>query len=166
MKRLGALAALAVVPLLMAALPPSRPPSELQLFNQLNGQPTRWWMFDGGASGLFAAGVQTCFPFDGGTLKPNGVQSDGGIIPTQNFTPNVLMLLPQQPANICVRPQRDPNGVAMPWDGGCNGAVSDINFGVPVQPYLPYYVVIQPGATHVCGASDAGAFQVPAWGMQ
>lgn len=149
---LAVIAALAVGTVLMAA----RPVSELQLFNQLNGQPTRWRLFDGGASGIFAAGVSNCFPFDGGVMTGSN----------DPYVPNVLMLVPQQPVNVCVRPQLNPSGAALPWDGGCNGNYGDINFGVQLQPFAPNYIVPHAKATHVCSASDAGAHQVPVWGMQ
>ena len=151
MKRaLAITAALAVGTVLMAA----RPVSDLQLWNQLNGQPTRWRMHDGGASGIFAAGVSACIALDGGKLM------------NVAYVPNVMMFVAQQPVNICVRPQMGPDGVAQPWDGGCNGNYGDINFGVPLQPWVPQYIVPQASATHVCSASDAGAHQVSIWGQQ
>ena len=149
MKRLALM--LAAVPLLIAA----RPQSDLQLFTQLNGQPVRWTMADAGQSGLYASSGTVCVPLDGGTLSN-----------TQPFKPNVLKLTSETPVNICVRPQVDSNGVRLPWDGGCNAYSGDVNFGDPIQAFVPYYVVPHPNATWVCGVSDAGVVRAAVFQMQ
>lgn len=145
-----------VTALLATAAFAARPQSDLQLFNQLNGQPTRWLLFDGGPSAIVAAGVSNCIPLDGGVMTDS----------SNPFVPNVVLLVPNQPVNVCVRPQVTPGGAVLPWDGGCNGNYADVNFGVQLQPFAPNYIVVQPKSTHICSASDAGAHQVPIWGMQ
>ncbi len=141
---------LGLAALVMAA----RPASELELLTRLNGQPVHWVLPDAGQSGLGASSGLACITLDGGTLNGNP------------FKPNVLMFLPETPTNICIRPQVDPNGVRLPWDGGCNMAAGDINQGVSVQPYVPYYVVPHPNANVICGVSDAGMVRVPVYQMQ
>ena len=132
----------------------ARPASELQLMTQLNGQPVRWLQADAGQSGLYASSGLACITLDGGSL--NGYA----------FKPNVLMMVPETPTNICIRPQVDADGRRMAWDGGCNFIAGDINQGVSVQPYAPYYVVPHPNALWVCGVSDAGMVRSPIFQMQ
>ena len=148
MKRIALM--LAAVPLLIAA----RPQSDLQLFTQLNGQPVRWQLPDAGQSGLYVASGVSCMTLDSGTL--------GG----QPFKPNVVMLVPETPMNVCVRPMVDSNGVRLPFDGGCNLIEGDINFGVAIQPNLPHFIVLHPNATTICGVSDAGIVRSPVFQMQ
>ena len=147
MKRaLLTLSLLGLAVLVMAA----RPASDLQLFTQLNGQPVRWVLPDGGQSGLFtqfdagAANYVTCAALDGGSL--NGVA----------FKPNALMFMPEVPVNICIRPQVDMNGRQMTWDGGCNGTTNDINGGTAWQAFVPFFAVPHPNAAWFCAFSDAG----------
>jgi hypothetical protein len=141
---------LAAVPLLIAA----RPQSDLQLFTQLNGQPVRWRLPDGGSSGLYAASGIAYASLDGGLL--NG----------QAFQPNVVLFVPETPTNICIRPSVDSNGRRMAWDGGCNMIAGDENFGVGLQPYVPYYFVPHPNATTIVGVSDAGLVRGALFQMQ
>ncbi len=144
-KALAIIAALAGAVLLMAA----RPVSELQLMTQLNGQPIRWTLADGGPSGLFSQ-------FDAGSLNSVACVPLVGTLNGQAFTPNVIELLPEVPMNVCIRPMVGLNGVALPWDGGCSGATTGVNGGVAIQPWAPWFVVPHVNATHICAASDAG----------
>jgi hypothetical protein len=158
MKRIAIVAVFAAVAAVTMA---ARPISELQLFTQLNGQPVRWRMPDGGQSGIFtvydagAANAMACALLSDAVQWTGATLADGGRATTA-LTPNVLMLMPEVPVNICVRPQVDASGKALPWDGGCNGSTSDINAGVPWQPWVPFFTVPGERATHLCAFSDAG----------
>jgi hypothetical protein len=136
--------------LLMAA----RPGTELQLFTQLNGQPVRWALPDAGASGLYNSSGQACAKLTGGSPLP--VQ--------------VVMVVPEVPINICVRPATSTftsgSWTNTGWDGGCNSITKDFNFGVPLQPYVPWYVVVDPNATQICAVSDGGLVSAALWLMQ
>lgn len=126
------------------ALMAARPVSEFELLTRLNGQPARWVLPDAGRSGLFAASGKACAALSG--TDQNG----------KAFTPTVVLLVPEVPLNVCVKPYVAPNGVTQPWDGGCNTLVGDENYGTPVQPWVPFYFVPQSAATAVCAASDGG----------
>lgn len=139
MKR--ALTIVAFVLVAVVATAAARPSSIFGLFQQLNGHPARWVMPDGGQSYMAGAGMQ-CVPLAG---APNG---------------GPFLVIPEMPMNLCVRPQ--PNLV--PWDGGCNGSISDPNFGTPVGAWVPQYVTPAAGAQYICGVSDAGTFQASVWG--
>ena len=119
-----------------------RPASEFNLFTMLNGHRIRWTLPDGGASGLFAASGTTCFTFT----------------PAQQ---QVLLFVPELPVNVCIRP--DSTGVA--WDGGCNLTTTDPNLGDPLLPWVPWFEVVDPQATTICGISDAGVVRTPIWRM-
>ena len=151
MKRaLVAFALLGLAALVMAA----RPASEFQLMTQLNGQPQRWVLPDAGRSGLYASSGKACAALSG--TDQRGV----------SVTPSVVLFVPETPTNVCVRPSVSVNGITQPWDGGCNTLTGDENFGVPVQPFVPYYFVPSVGAAAVCGASDAGTVQGALYMMQ
>lgn len=149
-------AALAVVPFLMGA----RPGTEYNLLIQLNGQPTRWVMPDGGRSGVFtaydggAANATACMPLTGATT--------GGGVP---ITPNLVLFVPLGAVNFCER----PSAISPFWDGGCNGNPLDENFGVPLAALVPQYTTPDSVAStqgKLCFYSDAGYLAVPAWTVQ
>lgn len=119
-----------------------RPSGQLVLDWQLNGQAERWTLPDGGASGLFASSGQACAPLAGGSA-----------------TPSVILLVPETPTNLCIR----PTTTSPDWDGGCNTIDTDVNFGVPLQPWVPQRILLEQRATSICGASDAGIVRVPLW---
>lgn len=148
MKKLLAVVALGVA--FMAA----RPGTDLQLLTQLNGQPVRWQLPDAGPSGLYAAASGlACAQLTGSLPQP--IQ--------------VVMLMPDTPLNVCVRPAsstKAPAPIALQWDGGCNTIARDFNFGVPVQPYAPYYVVVDTAATQICATGDGGTVSGSLWLMQ
>ncbi len=148
MKRaLAIIAALAVVPVLMAA----RPGTEYQAVMQLNGQPTRWVMPDGGRSGVYAAASTACMPLTGATNSVNGAVSA-----------NVLVMVPLVPINLCIRPS-----IGSPrWDGGCNITPTDENYGVPLPVGVPQYITPDNAATHLCAVSDAGSVTMSVWWAQ
>lgn len=123
----------------LLALCAARPPGPFSLELQRNGQAERWTMPDGGRSGLFAGSGQACAPL--GTV-----------------TGSVLLIVPEGPVNLCMR----PSSASPSWDGGCNTIDGDENFGVPLQPWVEKVVVVE-NATHVCAASDAGVVRVPLW---
>ncbi len=142
MRRIHAvLMALAAVVLLVAA----RPASEFDLLTRLNGQPYRWIQPDGGRSGLYAASGTGCTIFTGSTTQRGA-----------SFTPTVVMLVPDVPLNLCIQPVQTPDGVTQPWDSGCSTLPTNENFGVSLQPLVPFYFVPQAGVQRVCAASDAG----------
>lgn len=144
----------------------ARPGSEWQLVQQLNGQPTRWRMPDAGLSGMFAASANVaCMPLTGGT-------TGGGGRPTKTVMPNVLVIVPLTPGNLCVRPS-----AASPfWDGGCHAYYpGDENQGVPLAPGVPQYITPDPLVTNpasnqaaagLCFSGDAGSVVVPVWTVQ
>lgn len=138
------------------AATPSRPGSTLQLFQQLNGQPSRWIMPDGGMSGIFAGTSGGCMPVLGGTVQgPPGA----GV---WSFTPSTLLVVATGPINLCVR----PSGPSQRWDGGCNTTDTDENFGVPLQANVPQYITIDPYSQTICAATDAGFVRMPVWATQ
>lgn len=140
-----------LAPLLLAA----RPGSEWNLVQQLNGQPVRLIMADGGLSGAFGgATTQACMPL-------TGLKNASGT--TQNA--NVFMFMSiAGTVNFCIRPS-----IAFPtWDGGCNtGAAgqNDLNYGTPIAPNVPQYFTPDSRATHFCAVGDAG-IQVPVWWVE
>ena len=154
MKRALTLASLAgFAALVMAA----RPGNEQQLIQQLNGQPSRWTMPDGGRSGVFTV-------FDGGALNNlacvniSGATNSAG----QAVSANVILLVALGPANVCVRPS-----VFSPlWDGGCNTIPWDENYGVPVPAGVPQYITPDSAARSLCAVGDAGFLAVPLWTVQ
>jgi hypothetical protein len=163
--------ALAVVSLLgLAALVmAARPGTEQQLFVQLNGQPVRWALPDGGRSGAFTiydagtANGTACMALTRGTTTcTTYVLPDAGSSNQCPVTPNVLMMVPETPVNYTMRPAQ----ASLYWDGGVNVIDTDENFGVPLQPYVPWFVVPDSAATSLCFASDAGYVRVPVWMMQ
>lgn len=97
---------------------------------------------DGGRSGLFASSGQACATIAGGSTVPS-----------------VVLLVPATPTNLCIR----PSAASPSWDGGCNTLDTDENFGVPLQPWVPQRIVLDPSATAICAASDAGVVRVPMW---
>lgn len=160
MKRFSlAVAAVVVVPLLMAA----RPGTEFDLVTQLNGQPTRWTMPDGGRSGMFSASNIACMPLTNATTIINGVA-------VRPIKPNVLLIIPITAGNLCVR----PNSTSTYWDGGCNAYYpGDENYGAPMAPGVPQYIVPDKmvtdttgSAAGLCFSGDAGTVVVPVWTNQ
>lgn len=157
MKRaLTIIAALAAGVALMAA----RPGTEQQLIQQLNGQPTRWVLPDGGRSGVFTefdGGVGNnfgCMSLTGGKAVINGT--------LQNVTPNVLVMVALTPSNVCLRPSVS----STVWDGGCNTNPRDENYGVPMPVGVPQYETPDSRATALCVVSDAGIVNFPVWWAQ
>lgn len=151
MKRaLAVIALLGLAALTMAA----RPGTEFDLLTRLNGQPARWVLPDAGRSILSASSGKAC-----ATLS--GTDQRGA-----SFTPTVVLLMPETPMNVCIKPSVSPNGVTQPWDGGCNTIVGDENYGVAIQPFVPYYFVPQSAATAVCAASDGGTVQGALYDMR
>ncbi len=111
---------------------------EFPMLLQLNGTPNRWVLPDGGRSGIWAASGQAC-----ADLAGSGAQA--------------VMIITGTPTNLCFQ----PSTVNPLWDGGCNTIDTDQNFGVPVQAWVPQYVVLDPAAQYICGASDAGVVRAP-----
>ena len=138
---------------LAALLMAARPGTEQQLVQQLNGQPSRFVMVDGGRSGIFETSSTTarCMPLAGAKNQNNVA-----------IVPNVLLLVPLTAGNLCVRPSVND----APWDGGCNVIPHDENYGVPLAVGVPQYVTPDSRATHVCFAGDAGSISVPVWWAQ
>lgn len=157
MKRIALM--LAAVPLLIAA----RPGTEQQLVQQLNGQPTRWTMPDGGRSGMFSATNIACMPLTNATTIINGVA-------VRPIKPNVLLVVPITPGNLCIR----PSAASTYWDGGCVAYYpGDENQGVPLAPGVPQYITPESvvtdqtaGAVGLCFSGDAGSVVVPVWTVQ
>lgn len=133
----------------------ARPGTDLELFSKLNGQPVRWQLPDAGPSGLYAAASgKACAQLTGSLPQP--IQ--------------VVMLMPDTPMNVCVKPasitQPGANTpIALQWDGGCSATATDFNFGVPVQPYVPYYVVLDSATKQICATGDGGTVSGSLWIM-
>ena len=126
------------------ALAATRPAGELQMFTMLNGHPTRWVMTDGGVSGMYGTGIQ-CVP----------------LTTCASATCSTLLVVPTAPVNVMLRPS--PNQT---WDSGMSQVVGDLNFGEPLQPWVPRYFVPHGGATHLCQTTDAGSSAAtPVWQM-
>lgn len=124
-----------------------RPGSDLALFWRLNGQPTRWVMADGGASGLFGSGQQ-CM-----TVQPN----------------DVIKLTPSAAMYLCVP---SPLGKTMTtgdspgtWDGGCSSTATDVQAGDYVGANVEHYVVTG-DATNLCQVPVTGSVNSPVFRMQ
>jgi hypothetical protein len=132
----------------VVALMAVRPGTEFQLFQQLYGNPQRWVMSDGGASGIFVSSGQACISL---------VTAASPLIPGQT-----LMFVAETPSNVCVQKAQ----LGLPWDGGCNTTDTDVNFGVPIQPWVPQYIGPDNNATSICAASDGGSVRIPIWRMQ
>lgn len=143
---------LVLAPLLLAA----RPGTEFNLVTQLNGQPTRWTLPDGGRSGVFSATTSGCMTLSTPTTIINGTS-------TRAFVPNVLLIVPGTPGGLCIRPSTQSTY----WDGGCTSySPTDENFGVPMAVGVPQYIVPTTGATAICFHGDAGTVSVPIWGVE
>lgn len=151
--------ALLAVPVLLAA----RPGTEQQLIQQLNGQPVRWVMPDGGRSGVFTqfdGGAQNsigCMPLFGAKTIINGT--------LQPVFPNVLVMVALTPSNVCMRPSTS----STVWDGGCNALPMDENYGVPMPVGVPQYETpdsLAASAGSLCAVSDAGYVSLPVWWAQ
>lgn len=138
MKRLALAAA-------FVALAATRPGSEFIMLTDLNGQEVRWTMADGGPSGMFGTGQQ-CMPL---AQLPAAANS-------------TIEVMPGAPINLCVRSAFS----APSWDGGCNGIATDPNFGVPLQPFVPKFMLLSSTATHLCQVSDAGTGVTSVFSMQ
>lgn len=124
-----------------------RPGSDLALFLRLNGQPTRWVMADGGASGMFGSGQQ-CM-----TVQPN----------------DVLKLTPSAAVYLCTP---SPTGKTMTtgdspgaWDGGCSSTATDVQMGDYVGANVEHYVVTG-DATNICQVPSTGSVNTPVYRMQ
>lgn len=135
-----------------AALMAARPGSEFQLVTQLNGQPIRVRMADGGAWGVF-------------TVSDGGAANSFGCAPITNLvnvvggavSANVLVFVPLQAMNFCVM----PSAQAPLWDGGCSVVPTDINYGWPVAAGVPQYVTPDSVAQQICFTTDAGSITQP-----
>lgn len=95
-----------------ALLMGARPSSEFGMLQQLNGEPQRWLMADGGPSGMFGPSM-SCMP----------VLATG---------PRVLLLQPLNNTLVCI----------MPTDGGCNATVTDENYGMFLPAQVDRYIVL------------------------
>jgi hypothetical protein len=138
----------------------ARPGSEFQLLTQLNGQPLRWTMPDGGASGIHVAAANACMPIFGAKMIQNSN-------PATPVFPSIIMFIP--PTNgmhVCLRPSTSSTY----WDGGCNAYYpSDLNYGMPVAQGVPQYITPDNLAAAVgllCVAGDAGSIDMPVWWAQ
>ena len=159
MNRAVAVVAVLAGPLLLAA----RPGTEQQLVQQLNGQPTRWTMPDGGRSGMFAATNTACMPLTNATTIITGAA-------VRPIKPNTLLVVPLTAGNLCVR----PSAFSTFWDGGCNAYFpGDENYGVPLAPWVPQYITPDVMVTDttgspagLCFSGDAGSVVVPVWTVQ
>lgn len=144
-KALTAVAVLLAMGALMALTPVS---TEFQMLRLLNGEEVRWVMTDGGRSGMYGTGL-TCMPLAELPAAANGV----------------VELVTNSPINLCERSTSLRDGRV--WDGGCNTIAGDINFGLPVQPYIPKFIVLRSGTTHLCQATDGGTtVQTAAFAME
>lgn len=129
----------------VAALMAARPGSEYSMLTLLNGEEVRWTMADGGQSGMFGTGQQ-CMPV---ASLPAAANSTVEVVPTV-------------PINLCER----STSAFPPWDGGCNTIAGDINFGVPLQPYVSKWILLRSSTTHLCQVTDAGTAVTPVFSMQ
>ncbi len=148
-------ALVAAVALAALAAWAARPATELDLLTRLNGQPARWVLPDAGRSMLKAASGMACAALTGGTDQRGA-----------SFTPSVILISPEVPLNVCIKPYVAPNGVTQPWDGGCNTIVGDENYGTPIQPWQGFYFVPQAQATTLCAVSDGGVVQATLYDMR
>lgn len=152
MRKLAIIAVLGLGAATMAA----RPGNEAQLIQQLNGQPVRLVMPDGGPWGIFTT-------FDGGLANNTacaplvGLRNNIGA----SVSGNVVFLSPQQAVNVCVQPSI--NGPY--WDGGCNLSPRDLNYGLPLAA-VPQYVTPDSAARTICAVGDAGFLSLPLWWAQ
>lgn len=149
--------ALAVVTLAAVVAWAGRPGNESQLVQQLNGQPSRWVMPDGGRSGVFTV-------YDAGTLNNRGCMA---LTPATNsvggaVSPNVIVFVPLVPVNVCIR----PSVFSPAWDGGCNTIPWDENYGVPLPVGVPQYMTPDNAATSLCAVTDGGFINLPVWTVQ
>lgn len=155
MKRATIIAVLSAV-MVAAVAYAARPGTEQQLVQQLNGQPVRVVMPDGGAWGIFTT-------FDGGTANNfacaplTGLKNNVGA----NISANVVLMVPLAQYNVCVAPSVN----APMWDGGCNTIQRDYNYGLPL-PTVPQYITPDSVATSICAVSDAGFISLPLWWAQ
>lgn len=150
--------ALVIVGIMIAglALTGARPGNEATLIQQLNGQPVRVLMPDGGAWGIFTV-------FDGGAANAMGCAPLTGL--TNNIggaiSANVVFLSPSSTVHVCVQPSI--NGPL--WDGGCNPSPRDLNYGLPLAT-VPQYITPDSAARQICAYSDAGFVSLPLWWAQ
>lgn len=151
---------LLAVPVLMA----TRPGNEQQLVQQLNGQPSRFNMIDGGNSIVYvASGSTACMPITGAyTYGTPMMQWDAGVSVNNPRDVNVLMFVPPVPVLVCIR----PSTLAPRWDGGCNHFPGDENMGVPLPAGVPQYITPDSAARSLCVVQDAGAIAMPVWTVQ
>lgn len=155
MKRFASIAALTAV-MVAAVAYAARPGTEQQLVQQLNGQPVRLVMPDGGPWGIFTT-------YDAGTANNfacaplTGMKNNIGA----TVVPNIIVVSPQQGINLCMMPSI--NGPR--WDGGCNTVQRDINYGLPLAQ-VPQYLTPDTAATTVCAITDAGFLSLPIWWAQ
>lgn len=161
MKRALAVAAVVAAGL---ALSGARPGNEFALVQQLNGQPSRWVMPDGGRSGVYnASGSTGCMPLTGAYVFGTPYRlPDAGTSTSIPVSPNVLLFVPKVPGLLCVR----PSTFAPSWDGGCNHSPSDENYGVPLAANVPQYITPDSAARSLCFVTDAGAMSEAVWTVQ
>lgn len=125
MKRVFVICAVIVGAVALAA----ERPTELPMWQRLNGEPTRAAQADGGGQLLFS--------------------SDGGVASVAVTGGNVYKIeCPNYPTHICVGPA----------DGGCNATAADPNFGDLVAAGSSLYVITQRTTTTIAAfAADGGA---------
>lgn len=111
----------------------ARPQNDTTLLLQLNGEPRRWIMSDGGLSGMFGSGLQ-CMPISGG---------------------ETLLLQPSAEVHLCV------NQLDAGWDGGCNTTVTDLNYGAAFS--TDKYLSTQNTTKMICEVPTTGSANVPAF---
>ena len=122
----------------------SRPSTEAAMLQPLNGEPTRWFMSDGGASGMYGSGQQ-CMSVDGGS---------------------VLKMNPTADAYFCFRTSLSDGGYANGWDGGCNTIAGDINCGDLAVGGQPYFIILQSTTNKICQVPASGSVSTPVFKMK
>lgn len=108
-----------------------RPQNDTALLLQLNGEPRRWLMEDGGWSGMYGSGIQCMKIYSGDTL----------------------LLEPSAEIHLCMG-QMDGG-----WDGGCNTTVTDPNYGVTFS--TDKYLSTQNKTALICEVPTSGSANVP-----
>lgn len=121
----------------------NRPYNDLQLFTMLNGQPIRFVMPDGGASGMFGSGQQ-CMAVTPG---------------------DVMKLTPPAAIYLCLPSPTAAGGTGVVWDGGCNSTATDMNMGDYIGSNVEHYVVNK-DATFMCQMPVTGSVSTPVFRLQ
>lgn len=140
----------AVLIAVAAVLMGARPGTEFDMLTRLNGQEVRWLLPDGGPSLMSGSGIQ-CMDVRGLPAAAN----------------STVELVPLMPINLCEVSVTSNTGMAgTHWDGGCGLNANDPNAGVPLQPFIPKYVLLKSTTTHLCQVSDAGTAVTQAYSLQ